>query len=409
MHHLVDFLSEVEFRIDEAERIKKAANKAKDKDQKPVCLQDVWKSLEKFLNQFLVASGIQLKSNELSIYVEWIDSGDGKIEQATIDMGDIKLTLDSHDLYRYYGLMQILRKRQYTGKYFHFFLLGEERTVTSKISLGKANKSKFRKPEPTLDGRSLGEKLFVNNAIAAIKEDYKITFSGSYKLESDHKQVYLVKAFIGEEKGLQHLFKLPPALPKINEKKMKLEDGFLIHHAEYRVPGINFFNCNDNNQYYALNEVIRSFIINYGIAIGSYDAITRCYICRKIILPKKKCHRSFCSKKCGSISHKIEFGKDKFACFERQKQWFSYNLSLNSNKDVYATIETNNCKECEIYWEFGKIPGGICEVFIKKYGIENPKKEKWIQEEEIKLAKKIADQEEAFAEEFSKLKAKKSE
>ena len=408
MHDLLDFLSEVELRIDEEERIKKADIKAKDKDQKSVCIQDIWKSLEIFLNQFLEASGMYKKNNELSIHVDWEGSGDGDIEQATIDMGDIKLTLDSHDLYRYYGLMQILRKKQYTGKYFHFFLLGEERAITSSVALGAANKIKVSELESTMDGRSLGEKLFMDNAIAAIKNDFKVTKSGSYQLKSTHNQVYLIKAFIGQEKGLHHLFELPPALTKINEMKIKLEDDFLIHHAEYRVPGVNFLNCDNGNEYYSLNEVIRSFIINYGIAIGSYDAITRCSICRKIILPKKKSHRSFCSPKCRSINHKIEFGEDKFACFEKQKQWFSYNLSLHG-KDVYATIDTDNCKECERYWEYEKVPGGTCEVFIKQYGIENPKKEKWIQEEESKLAKKIADQEEAFAEEFSKLKPQKSD
>lgn len=408
MHHLMEFLSEVELRIDEAERIKKTDNLEKIKDQQPVCIQDVRKSLELFLYQFLEASGKKLKINEISIYVDREGIGDGEIEKVTIHMGNIKLTLDSHDLYRYYGLMQILRKKQYTGKYFHFFLLGEERTITSSVALGMENKINVSELESTMDGRSLGEKLFMDNAIAAIKDDLKVTQLGSYQLKSTHNQVYIIKAYIGQEKGLHHLFELPPTLTKFHEMKIKPEGEFLIHHAEYRVPGVNFLNCSNDNEYYALNEVIRSFIINYGIAIGSYDAITRCYICGKIILPKKKSHRSFCSPKCRSINHKIEFGEDKFACFENQKQWFSYNLSLHG-KDVYATIDTDNCKECERYWEYEKVPGGTCEVFIKQYGIENPKKEKWIQEEEIKLAKKIADQEEAFAEEFSKLKAQKSE
>lgn len=400
MHHLIDFLSEVESRIDAAENGAKEGNVAN-----KVTILSVWESLKDFLDQFVEASGIPLKGRELSIKIE--GSEDGTNESAIIDVGKIKLTLDLNDLYGYYHLLQLLRKKQYTGKIFHFFLLGEERTVTTKISLGESNKPKTGKLDATLDGRLLGEKLFVNNAIEAVKNDFNVTKSGSYELKSDHKQVFLIKAYIGQEKGIHDLFELPPALEKINETKIKLEDGILIHHAEYIVPGINFLNCSDNNEYFTLNEVIRSFIINYGIAIGNYDAITRCFICRKIILPKKKSHRSFCSPKCRSVNHMIEFGKDKFACFERQKQWFSYNLSLNG-KDVYATIDTDNCKECERYCEYGRIPGGTCEIFVKKYGVENSKKVKWILEEEIKFAKKMADEEKTFAEEFQKLKAQKS-
>ncbi len=173
------------------------------------------------------------------------------------------------------------------------------------------------------------------------------------------------------------------------------------------MPGINYSNWKVTHDDHTLNEVIRSFIISYGIAFGTYDAITRCYNCRKLILPKTKFHRSFCSKSCRSENHKIEFGRDKYACFERQKKWYSYYIKNKHGQNIYATIETDKCKDCERFWEFEKIPGGLCDVFSKVYGVENIKKNKWVHEQEVKLAQKNAEEEKSFAEEFYKLKANK--
>lgn len=409
MHYLLDFLTEVETKIDWSERVEIDGSLEGWEDLKKVSILDFWESLKKFLGQFSEASGIPLKDNDLSISIDLDGKGHTQSELAVIYIGDVQLRLEFDDLYRYYGMMKFLRRGQYTGNIFHFFFLGEERTVTSKITIGDIRNVEAGELESTLDGRILGEKLFVNNAISAIKDDFKITKSGSYELESNQKQVYLLKGYIGQEKGTQHLFSLPPALSRINETKMEFEKGHLIHHAEFRVPGINYSNWLQNDGSHTLNEVIRSFIVQYGIAYGGFDAITKCHVCGKTILPKKKSHRSFCSKKCRSINHRIEFGKDEFACFERQKQWFSYQRSLLSNTDAYATIDTDNCKGCERYWRFEKIPGGMCDVFNYAYQMTNINKGNWIKDQKVKLVQKIAEENKAFQEEFEKLSNQKPE
>lgn len=419
MHHLLNFLTKVEVKIDAADGVETRDAQGRIIEQNQISILDVWEPLKDFLIQFIFASSTPLDIIDPSIKVNASGAGDMKTETATIDVGDIKLCFDSNDLYIYYGFMQLLRKKQFTGKLLHFYFLGEERTVTTKVNIAKLEQIDVGEIEPTLDGRSINGKNFIENAISAIKDDCIETITGDYELKSIQKIVYLIKAYIGQEKSIDHLFNFPPALTKHNEIKKELkddnllEDGFLIHHAEFRVPGINFFNLGDENKYYALNEVIRSFIVNYGIAFGSYDALTKCFNCGRVILPQKKSHRSFCSQKCRSLNHKIELGEKKFACLDRQRKWFAYNLfkDFEEAKTHYEegtiTIPTNECKICERYWDVGKIPGGICDVFVKKYGIENPKKNEWIEEEMLKLAEKTVDEEKVFAEEVAKLMAKK--
>jgi len=409
MHHLLKFFSEVETRIDEVDGINKERDKTSKKKERPISILDVWESLEKFLGHFIYASASPIDMLDMSIELNPSGAGDKEIEVGIINMGGIKLTINSNDLFLYYGLLKHLQKRPFTGKLMHFYFLGEERKITTKIN--------YPELETTLDGRSISEKSFIKNSVAAIKDNFYSSQIGAYKLESSNQTEFILRAYLEQEKALDHLFSLPPALTRFNERKVLikddkyLEEELLFHHAEFRVPGINFLNSRKVERAYTLNEVIRSFIINYGISFGSFDSLTKCFTCGKIILPKKKAHQSFCSQRCRSINHKDDFGEKNFACLERQRQWFSYHLTLRKNKGkkedeeqeiVYATIDTSNCRDCERYWQFEKIPGGICDVFVKKYKIENPNKEQLIHEEEVKLQKKIAAQEKALVEELSK-------
>ncbi|MDD2463135.1 MAG: hypothetical protein PHI97_04000 [Desulfobulbus sp.] len=282
-----------------------------------------------------------------------------EIWSAKTDEFDIAVT--KTDLIKIYEIFESQRllllkayeveyKDEYKDKDFiledtHFHLHGEERTVTSMLSI-KADRLKAGEMFD-FNYTWTGPLIFKRNAIEAIRKGSCDNNIGhGLSLKSKQKIYYIVTPVASHTSEINFA-------EKILNMSNCLEKP-LINGKEHQVPSII------NNNFSTISELIQSLVIEYFVEYGDFTRLAICNQCDSLYIESQENYTKYCSRKCTKAHYEDSIIKEKSNCRERQRNWYDRHC-VGVDK---ISIRSNECDSCELTH---KRNGGDCNVLWEKY------------------------------------------
>ncbi len=98
-------------------------------------------------------------------------------------------------------------------------------------------------------------------------------------------------------------------------------------------------------------DVVKSIIVNYQLAFGSFKRLIVCKNCQKLTFEKKENSKEFCGKKCRSKYSKDNENRDNFLCRNRQNAWITnrYDKLAEKHYDKVKNVlgvQKDQCDNC---------------------------------------------------------------
>jgi len=227
----------------------------------------------------------------------------------------------------------------------HFYLHGEEITITSMLSIEadrliNDNGYDFNYTfveKPTLQ----------RGAIEAIRKDGCENYIGNgLKLKSTKKIHYILTPISSIQNEITFGYRILN-LQSYNDKS-------IINENKYYIRSII------NNNFTSICDLLRSIIIEYFIEHGDFGRFSICNQCDSLYLEQQNNYTKYCSRKCTRAHYEDSIIKEKSNCRERQRNWYNPRC-VGIDK---ISIRSNECDSCELNH---KRNGGDCNVLWEKY------------------------------------------
>jgi hypothetical protein len=334
------------------------------------CLKDTWKGFQQE----------KLKLVRLNGYSDYSSYGVVQYESGSI-------IIDKNELVKLYNAFQVLKQDLFDWSAIneidpdvkdadlpidiepdtdsHFYLCGEERTVTSHLlPINELDSGEdgiiTTEMAMGLSGTNVPEKYFTLSSVAATKgiEDDFLTSTG-LKIRSEVKLSFLIKSMSNFSWKLLSINETTPIRKCTSEI---LDPVFLVP---------TLF----NGGFSTLSEMVQSLFVQYFVSFEDFKAITYCDVCNSLMLKMKdnpknntstenveQSIRNYCSTKCSNSDPTIKKKERKkiYNCRNRQKQVFE--KKIGSTIPLYADY----CIKCAIKLE-DLPPGGECPYLLKDY------------------------------------------
>lgn len=227
----------------------------------------------------------------------------------------------------------------------HFHLHGEERTVTSMLSI---NADRLKAGEMfDFNYTWTGPLIFKRNAIEAIRNgSCDKNIGHGLSLKSKQKIYYIVTPVTsncGEITFGQRILSI-----------VELQERQFNNGQKYHVKSVI------NNDTSTVSELIRSLVIEYFVEYGDFTRLAICNQCDSLYIESQENYTKYCSRKCTFAHYQDGIVKEKSICRERQRNWYDRHCTGIDK----ISIKSNECDSCNLIY---KRNGGDCNVLWGKY------------------------------------------
>ena len=327
--------------------------------RKKIESKEKWKvsNLEEKLNGFFALYqelvGDQQISGEI-IYIKSDETEKGEdLWKIQTDTLDIEVTRS--DLIKIYGIFESQRQlllTAYENEDFevedtHFYLHGEERTITSMLLI-EADRLTIDK-EYDFNYTWVEKPTLQRGAIEAIRKDCCENYIGNgIKLKSIQKIHYIIKPISSIQNEITFGYRI------LNLQSYN--DTSIINENKYYIRSII------NNNFTSICDLLRSIIIEYFIEHGDFGRFSICNQCDSLYIEQQNNYTKYCSRKCTKVHYEDSIIKEKSNCRERQRNW--YDRHCVGVKKI--SIRAHECDSCELTY---KRNGGDCNVLWEKYRV----------------------------------------